>query len=82
MSDMAYSNSVSGFSVSQALHAIGSAARSTLASVGRAMVITSSSHRRLMQIEHLQAKSDAELAEMGLKREDIARYVFRDILFM
>lgn len=28
----------------------------------------------------MDAMSDAQLAEIGLKREDIARYVFRDII--
>lgn len=32
------------------------------------------------QIEALYAKSDAQLAEMGLKREDIPYHVFRDRL--
>lgn len=32
------------------------------------------------QVERLQAKSDAELAEMGLRRDDIPRYVFRDMI--
>lgn len=31
-------------------------------------------------IERLGTKSDAELAAMGLRREDIARHVFRDVL--
>jgi len=31
-------------------------------------------------IERLGRKSDAELAAMGLRREDIARHVFRDLL--
>lgn len=32
-------------------------------------------------IEELEAKSDAELAEMGLKREDIVRHVFQDLFY-
>ncbi len=35
---------------------------------------------RIAEIERLNCKSDAALAEMGLKREDIARHVFRDLL--
>lgn len=31
-------------------------------------------------VESLYRKTDAELAELGLKREDIARYVFKDML--
>ncbi|MDX1780942.1 MAG: hypothetical protein R3256_06445 [Thalassovita sp.] len=36
---------------------------------------------RTRQIEYLNAKSDAELAKLGLKREDIPRYVFRDVFY-
>ena len=35
---------------------------------------------RLREIERLRAKPDSELAGMGLKREEIARHVFRDVL--
>ncbi len=33
------------------------------------------------QIEALEAKSDAELAEMGLKRDQIAYHVFHDLFY-
>lgn len=33
-------------------------------------------------IEALEAKSDAELAAMGLRRADIARHVFRDLFYI
>ncbi len=36
---------------------------------------------RTDQIERLNAKSDAELAKMGLRRTDIPRYVFRDMMY-
>lgn len=79
---MAYNDSFSRTSISQALHAVGSAIGGLFASVGKALVLNSSANQRLRQVEALQAKSDAELAQMGLKREDITRYVFRDILFL
>lgn len=37
---------------------------------------------RVAELERLSAKSDEELAKMGLKRQDIARYVFREIYFI
>ncbi|WP_172291857.1 hypothetical protein [Pseudoruegeria sp. HB172150] len=37
---------------------------------------------RMGEIEALNAKSDAQLAAMGLKREDIPRHVFRDIFYI
>lgn len=37
---------------------------------------------RTEEIERLNAKSDEELAKMGLNRRDIPRYVFRDMLYL
>jgi len=34
---------------------------------------------RRAELARLEAMSDAELARMGLRREDIPRYVFRDM---
>ena len=40
-------------------------------------------HRsRYDEIQKMNAKSDAELAEMGVKRDDIPRYVFRDLFYI
>lgn len=36
------------------------------------------SSSRFDQIERLQRKSDAELAQLGLRRDEIVRHVFRD----
>lgn len=35
---------------------------------------------RMKQIIRLQSASDAELAQMGLRRDDILPYVFKDLL--
>lgn len=37
---------------------------------------------RRAAIEALEAKSDAELAAMGLRRADIPRHVFRDLFYI
>lgn len=37
---------------------------------------------RLDRIRALNAKSDAELAQMGLTRDQIPQHVFRDILYL
>lgn len=37
---------------------------------------------RRSTIEALEAKSDADLARMGLRREDIPHYVFRDLYYI
>lgn len=36
---------------------------------------------RRAQIEALEAKSDAELARLGMRREDIAYHVFKDLFY-
>ena len=37
---------------------------------------------RTDEIECLNALSDKELSKMGLRREDIARHVFRDLFYI
>ena len=37
---------------------------------------------RTDEIEALHAMSDAELAEIGITRDDIPRYVFRDTFYI
>jgi uncharacterized protein YjiS (DUF1127 family) len=32
-------------------------------------------------VERLEAKSDAELAELGIRREDITKHIFRDLFY-
>ncbi len=50
--------------------------------IGRGLTAYAERHGRVDQINRLNAKSDAELSAMGLKREEIARYVYRDIFFV
>ncbi len=47
---------------------------------GHGLVAASSANRRLKLVEKLNEKSDEELAELGLRREDIVRKVFADML--
>lgn len=44
--------------------------------------LMAAANARAAELDALSAKSDAQLAEMGLRREDISRYVFRDILYV
>lgn len=60
------------------LHAIGA----FLGRVGTAMMNGSAGARRLDQIRALQEKSDADLAKMGLKRDQIVHHVFRDTYYL
>ena len=42
----------------------------------------STAHRRFEQVQILQAKSDEELAAMGIKRDDIVHHVFKDLYYI
>ena len=42
------------------------------------LVAVMESSSRYEQINRLQRKSDEELAQLGLRRQDIVRHVFRD----
>ena len=62
------------------------ATRNAMAAIGQAigramhaMIENSSGAKRVRQAQALQARSDAELAAMGLRREDIVRRVFSDM---
>lgn len=37
---------------------------------------------RLERVEHLQSMTDEQLEKRGLKREDIAHHVFRDLFYI
>ena len=57
-----------------------SGARNVLSSIGKGIITIADANTRVKHVEKLQAKSDAELAALGLRREDIVRYVFKDML--
>lgn len=60
------------------LHLIGAPFRA----LGRFFIAIAEQNARLQQVERLQAKSDDELAKLGLKRDDIVRHVFRDLYYV
>ncbi|NRB03287.1 MAG: DUF1127 domain-containing protein [Rhodobacteraceae bacterium] len=53
-----------------------------LSSILNGLISISANTSRVREMEALMALSDAQLAERGLKREEIARYVFRDTYFV
>lgn len=64
-------------------------ARGTLAQLGKlfsaigsGMIRITESSPRLRRVEALQAKSDEELAQMGLKRDQIVHHVFKDLYYV
>lgn len=50
--------------------------RNILARIGQAFVTIGESNAKLRQANALMAMTDAELADRGLRRDQIARYVF------
>ena len=78
---MAHHASAPG-SFAASLHTVSDHIGGFFRSVGTAMVVNSSGYQKLQKVQRLQAKTDVELAEMGLKREDITRFVFHDLYLM
>lgn len=50
--------------------------------MSRGLKIGLDSNTRFKQIEQLNAKTDQELAALGVKRNEITQYVFRDIYYL
>lgn len=55
--------------------------RRALAALRRGIETHARHMSRRDRIEALEARSDAELARMGLRREDIAIHVYRDLFY-
>jgi len=53
-----------------------------LTMLGHSAAMSAAAESRFRRIEALRAKSDEELAAMNLRREDIAAYVFRDMMHL
>lgn len=56
--------------------------RAFFSAIGRAMIAASENSSRMKQVEALNALTDAELKERGLKREDIVPHVFQDLMYV
>ncbi len=59
-----------------------SAFRSVFSGLARGAETVARAQSRSAEFERLNAKTDAELAALGLSRDAIARYVYRDILYI
>lgn len=53
-----------------------------ITSLGETLSRSAAGDARQRQMSSLSSKSDAELADMGLVRADLARHVFRDIYYI
>ncbi|WP_298861436.1 DUF1127 domain-containing protein [uncultured Sulfitobacter sp.] len=51
-------------------------------SIGNAIVRASEASSRIKRVEALRAKSDVELADMGIERDDIVHHVFKDLYYV
>ena len=56
--------------------------RRMFAAIGRYIEDYGRAKSRRDLYEALEAKSDAELAALGIRRDQIAQYVFRDLLYV
>ena len=70
-----------GFSIRTIFAAIGTGLSGFYDSLARAAAANATAQDRIEKVARLQAKSDAELAQLGLKREDIVHHVFRDLFW-
>lgn len=64
--------------LTRAGHAIGK----VFAAIGSALVKGSVAQSRMNRVNALTAKTDEELAALGLRRQDIVHHVFRDIHYI
>lgn len=53
-----------------------------LSGIGHALVAMGEANPRLKRIDALQRMSDEQLAERGIRREDIVRHVFHDVFYI
>lgn len=51
-------------------------------SIGASLMRAAEASSRTHRIEALEAKSDAELRDIGIKREDIVYHVFKDLYYV
>ena len=69
-------------SVSSVLHTLAAGFGRVGSAILKGLENSAKARSRRPQFEMLEAKSDAELAELGIRdRADIARYVFRDMFY-
>lgn len=54
--------------------------RRAFAAIGRSFMAYAEASSRRAEIEALESRSDAELAKLGIKRDQIVHYVFRDLI--
>ena len=53
-----------------------------LKSIGESFLRAGEASSRIHRVEALRAKTDAELAAIGIKRDDIVHHVFKDLYYI
>lgn len=56
--------------------------RAFFAALGRAMIVAAENSSCMKRIEAFNAMTDEQLAERGLKRDEIVRHVFQDLMYV
>ncbi|WP_133485897.1 DUF1127 domain-containing protein [Aliiroseovarius marinus] len=56
--------------------------RAFFAAIGRGLVVAAENSSRMKRIEAFNAMTDEQLAERGLKRDEIVRHVFQDLMYV
>ena len=57
------------------------ASADTLASIGQAAFVARGMEARMREMEKLRRMSDAELDALGIRRDEIAAHVFKDVFY-
>ncbi len=79
---MAYHTTTAPSSITLGLRRALDGVGSFFRAIGPALMANASANARLNRVHALQAKSDAELAALNIKREDIVHEVFKDLYYI
>lgn len=79
---MAYPSTPLESGFGRALHTLLNSIVGFFASIGTALMVSSSYNARALKVQALQAKSDEELAALNIKRDDIVHHVFQDLYYL
>ncbi|WP_299283365.1 hypothetical protein [uncultured Tateyamaria sp.] len=77
---MAYITHTAPKSIAGLLSSLRDGITRALSALGHSVTLSAAAETRFRRIEALNAKTDAELAAMNLRRADIPAFVFRDLM--
>lgn len=64
------------------IHAVGAPETGFFETIFNALLRLAEANSRSQEVERLQGMSDEQLAAKNIRREDIVRHVFRDVLYI